>query len=68
MWNDETFPPALVAACCVEPAMDYKQAAEMWTSPQWNAGELDDLFVTAWRTCRQRKAVDLGKGSGRTTS
>lgn len=68
MWNGDTFPPSLIAACCVEPAIDDKQAAEMWTSPQWNAGELDALFMCAWLLCRQRKVVDLGKGSGRTTS
>jgi hypothetical protein len=68
MWDGDTFPPALIAACCVEPAIDDKQAAEMWTSPQWNAGELDALFMCAWLLCRQRKVVDLGKGSGQTTS
>lgn len=45
-WNPETFPPALVAASCIEPAGITLQAAqriaEQWTDGQW---------AMLWRAC-----------------
>lgn len=49
-FNLDTFAPALIAACSVEPAMSYKDAVELWESPDWSRGDLMVLFS---------KAVDL---------
>lgn len=65
-WNDDTFPPALVAACCVDPEMTYEQAQSMWKSDRWNFAELDALFNAAYNASRGRRVPQLGKGSGRT--
>lgn len=43
-WNTDTFPPALIAASCVEPAMTVQQAQAMWDDPDWDAPALADLF------------------------
>lgn len=66
--NPDTFPPALVAACSVDPVITPDEAEAMWKSPDWNDGELDDLFWGAQRLQRSRRIPDLGKGSGPTRS
>lgn len=38
-WNPDTFPPALVAACLVEPALTEEQVADLWASEDWNQAE-----------------------------
>ena len=45
-----TFAPALIAACSVEPEMTEEDAKEIWDSPEWSRGDLMVLF---------RNAVDL---------
>jgi hypothetical protein len=47
-YNTDTFPPALIAASCVSPAMTVEQATEMWESDVWSQGELGRLFQAAW--------------------
>lgn len=49
-FNMETFAPALIAACAVEPEMEYEDAKALWDSPDWSRGDLMVLF---------RQAVDL---------
>lgn len=44
-WNGETFGPALVAACLIEPEVTVEQAQEMATD--WNEAEWDGLFAAA---------------------
>lgn len=41
--------PKLIAACFVEPALTLDQATELFTSPQWNRGEVAELY----RECLQ---------------
>jgi hypothetical protein len=67
-WNEDTFPCALVAACCVEPEMTVEQVEQMWKSPDWNAAELQGLFSAAYSASRTRRVPELGKGFGRTPS
>lgn len=50
VFNIDTFAPALIAACCVEPEMTADDAQEIWDSPDWSRGDLMVLF---------RNAVDL---------
>lgn len=49
-FNLDTFAPALISACCVEPEMSYKDAKEIWDSSDWSRGEVITLY---------RHAVDL---------
>lgn len=44
-WNGETFPPALIAACAVDPEISLEDAEAIWASDDWSRGELLDLFV-----------------------
>jgi len=67
-WNDDTFPPVAVAACCVEPAMSLEQVQQLFASGQWNAAETQGLFSAAHTASRTRRVPQLGKGFGRTLS
>lgn len=40
----DTFAPALIARCCVDPEMSEQEAKEIWDSPDWSRGELMILF------------------------
>lgn len=46
-FNSDTYPPALIAACCVSPAMSEAEATELWESEDWGEGELSALFEAA---------------------
>lgn len=59
-WNVDTFPPALIAACIVEPKLTVAQAEELWESEAWNAGELDAIFSAAVRVNTTASSVQLG--------
>lgn len=67
-WNSDTFPPALMAACCIEPELTPEDAQEMWDSPDWNQAELLSLFATALEVQQTRRVVDLKKDSTPTLS
>lgn len=60
-YNTDTFPPALLAASAVEPALTLEQAQEIWDD--WNTGELMELFFATVEVNTMRR-TDLGKGSG----
>lgn len=44
VWDSEKFPPALIAASCLEPSLTREQAQQLWESPDWSRGELYDIF------------------------
>ena len=52
-FNIDTFAPSLLAQVCVEPEMSSDQWNEIWTSPDWNRGEITQLFATAIELCNQ---------------
>ena len=52
-WNGDTFPPALVAACLVDPEVSLEEMNEIWVSGEWSTGELSTLFDTASRLCME---------------
>jgi hypothetical protein len=57
-WNPDTFPPALMAACLVDPddlTADDVQA--MFVDDEWNQAELEALFSAALSACINRHAV-----------
>ncbi len=49
-FNIDTFAPALIAACCLEPEMSKEDAQAIWDSEDWSRGDLMVLF---------RNAIDL---------
>lgn len=56
-FNTDTFAPALLAAVCVDPDIDAKGWTDVWTSENWNRGEVTALFWQAVELCNQR--IDL---------
>lgn len=64
--NPDTFPPALLAASGVAPAMTLAQASELWNSEKYSAGELALLFNTAQNVNAGSHVLSLGKESERT--
>ena len=46
-FNIDTFAPALIAACSVEPDLTEADALEIWNSPDWSRGDLMVLFRNA---------------------
>lgn len=48
-WNPDTFAPALIAGCSVEPKIDDDTAVSIWASDSWSRGELMDLFMSVVR-------------------
>lgn len=49
--NTDSFAPALVAACSLEPKMSEDDVREIWASDYWGAGELNTLFNAASDVC-----------------
>ena len=72
MWNRQTFPPALIAACSKGVISD-EQARRMWA--KWDAGTLSQLFGHCYRLNEDGIAVPftvpgsgLLTGSGRNST
>lgn len=64
-YNAETFGPALVAACAVEPELTEEQAQSL--IDDWNLNEAMLLVIGALEVCQATQVSHLGKGSGRTS-
>lgn len=52
-FNTDTFPPALLSRVCVDPAMSEEDWLEIWTSPDWNRGEISDFYQQAVNLCTE---------------
>lgn len=63
VWNPDTFAPALVSACSVEPKIDNDSAVEVFASESWSRGELSDLFMAVVRLNAEGLDVPFG-GNG----
>lgn len=50
-YNIDTFAPALVAACSVEPKLTVEQAKALKDSPDWSGGEFGDIYGRAMGVC-----------------
>jgi hypothetical protein len=46
-FNIDTFAPALIAACAVEPEITPAEAKEIWDSDDWSRGDVMVLFRNA---------------------
>lgn len=56
-WNVDSFPPALIAACCSEPEMTIEEATELWNSEVFNEAETGQLFAAALQVNQNAGAV-----------
>lgn len=64
-WNPDTFPPALIAACSLDPKLTLEQAGEMWE--EWEAGEMGRVFMLCFQLNEHAAGLSFGlPGSGRT--
>jgi hypothetical protein len=60
-YDPKTFPPALIAATCVDPGFDSaEQVAGLIKS--WNVTEREALFGVAMSACLATRVADWGKG------
>jgi len=50
-FNTETFPPALMARVCIEPALSTEEWTQIWESETWSRGEIGDLYSAAVNLC-----------------
>lgn len=63
-YNPDTFAPALIAACCEDPAMTAEEADDLIS--EWTLPEVMMIFSAAMEICSSSQVGSLGKGSGRT--
>jgi hypothetical protein len=68
-YNDDTFAPALVARCIVDPEtaenpLSVEDVAGLFD--KWNQGEVAQVYLTAIGVCTQARNPNLPKGSGTT--
>lgn len=61
--NSKTFPPALFARSVREPKLSEDEWADIWTSPDWSAGELGHLLDLVFGTSTKGFDIPFG-GSG----
>lgn len=52
MYNPDTFAPALISACSLDPKLSLEEATEITTSDEWSSGETGGLFVECIRLCQ----------------
>ena len=62
VFNVDTFAPALVHACLVEPDLELDEVKAMWSSEDWSSGELATLFSTASDLCMDRLNIPFSGG------
>lgn len=65
-WDEETFPPAIVAACLVEPNLTEDEVVALWRSDCWNQAELSKLVIAAIKINGTSRVTGLGKDSRKT--
>lgn len=56
-FNMDTFAPALIAACALEPEISNDEAKAIWESEDWSRGELMVLFRNAVEI--NNKGIDI---------
>lgn len=64
IYNEDTFPQALIAASCIEPQMTEEEVNVLWD--EWNSTELGALFLAAMTVNTSRRVADLGNVFGGT--
>lgn len=67
-WNDETFRPALIAACCIDPEMDDVDAKDFCSGAEgYTEADVEHVYQTAININTRRRSIDP-KGSRKTSS
>jgi hypothetical protein len=61
-FNPETFPLALIVACCVEPETEPGELHDWLSGDDWNQAEIMTLFMTATEVNSSRHIINMGKG------
>lgn len=61
-WNNDTFPPALIAAVSLSPKLTISQAKGLYTNPEWSPGERRELFFQALDVCGAGLNVPFNAG------
>lgn len=56
-FNIDTFLPALIAACAVNPKLTAEQVKELHKSETWSGGEIGGLFFRCQRVCQANPDV-----------
>jgi len=52
-FNMDTFAPVLLSRVSAEPSLSVAEWTEIWTSEDWNQGEVSALFWTAVELCNR---------------
>lgn len=52
-YNPDTFGPAMLSRVCIDPVMNESEWNELWTSPEWSKGELQEIFWSAVGLCNR---------------
>lgn len=58
-WSPKTFPPAIVHASLVEPALSVEQVRALWDDPAWSDGETRALLEAAVAVNQRRRVASL---------
>lgn len=61
-WHPATFEPAAVAASLEEPPLSEAEVRELFASPAWSKGRLDELIAAAISVNERSDVEELGKG------
>jgi hypothetical protein len=56
-FNPDTFGPALLSMTCVDPAITEAEWLDIWSSPDWNRGEIVQFYATAIELCQTGMSV-----------
>lgn len=52
-FNGDTFGPALISECLIDPKLTVEQVTELWHSPDWAPGEVTSLYRQCMVLCMQ---------------
>lgn len=58
-FNPDTFPPALISACAIDPEISLAQATLICDT--WSEGDIQELFLCAIAVCKEKTSIPFGK-------
>lgn len=62
VYDIDTFGPALIAACSLEPRLTVEEASELYESDEWAPGEIGAWFFACQRLCNAGLDVSFSAG------
>ena len=66
-YNPDTFGPALISACSLNPHITPNEAKELWDSDEWSRGEVMEIFMAAVEVCSRGLDVPFTATASGTT-